>query len=95
MSPWDHGPNLNEEKEDLAAAAQSARLGLRLFLVYLALYGAFVLVNAFAPELMEATPVAGLNLAVLSGMGLILAAFVLAGLYGWLRRDRPNDGVGR
>lgn len=75
--------------------ARNARIGLVLFGVYLLLYGGFVLLNAFAPETMDATPIIdGVNLAILCGIGLIIAAFVLALLYGFLCRssDEPGDG---
>jgi uncharacterized membrane protein (DUF485 family) len=72
-----------------------------LFGVYLALYGGFVLLAAFAPQAMEATPLAGVNLAIWYGFGLIAAALLLALIYGWARRttgrepldmvDRPGD----
>jgi uncharacterized membrane protein (DUF485 family) len=63
---------------------RNARFGLVLFAVYLLLYSGFVLLNAFAPQKMEATPVAGINLAILYGFGLIVAALVMALLYGCL-----------
>jgi hypothetical protein len=41
---------------------------------------------------MEATPLAGVNLAVLCGLGLIAVAFLLALLYDWLCREpAPRD----
>ena len=58
-----------------------------LFLIYLAIYGAFVLVSAFWPAAMDARPFAGINLAVLSGLGLIAAALLLALIYAWLCRS--------
>ncbi|MDZ4659564.1 MAG: DUF485 domain-containing protein [Bythopirellula sp.] len=61
---------------------KSSRLGLVLFAIYLALYSGFVLLNTFAPDTMEATPWAGINVAILYGCGLILAAVVLALIYG-------------
>lgn len=64
--------------------SRNARLGLQLFCVYLLLYGGFVLINAFAPTKMEATPFAGINLAILYGFGLIIAALLLALIYGVL-----------
>ena len=66
---------------------RNARLGLRYFAVYLLLYLAFVLTNAFSPTTMERTPIAGINLAILCGFGLILVAFVMAILYGWACGD--------
>jgi uncharacterized membrane protein (DUF485 family) len=69
---------------------RSSRLGLTLFAVYLLLYGGFVLIAAFSPTTMEWTPLAGVNLAVWYGFGLIVAAIVLALVYGWLRR--PTGG---
>ncbi len=61
---------------------KSSRLGLVLFAIYLVLYSGFVLLNTFAPRMMEATPWAGINVAVLYGFGLIVAAIVLALIYG-------------
>ena len=65
-------------------------LGMTLFCVYLIIYSGFVLINAVNPELMEWTPVAGLNLAIVYGFALIIIAFVLSLLYGALasRRDK-------
>lgn len=75
-------------------SARNARWGLVLFAVYLLLYGAFVLTNAFAPEVMEQAPLAGVSLSILAGFGLIVAAFVLALVYGWVCRENGGS-VGR
>ncbi|MFQ5733073.1 MAG: DUF485 domain-containing protein [Planctomycetaceae bacterium] len=72
--------------------SRATRIGLVLFAVYLLLYGGFVGLNAFAPETMEATPIEGVNLAILYGFGLIAAAFALALLYGWLCRNGQEGG---
>ena len=40
---------------------------------------------------MEIKPVAGVNLAILYGFGLILAAFVLAVIYGVVSRDNGEQ----
>lgn len=69
----------------------NARVGFVLFLVYLLLYGAFVFLSALAPEVMERTPIEGVNLAILYGFGLILVAFLLAILYGALCREESAD----
>ena len=80
---------------------RNARTGLVLFVFYLILYCGFVLVNAFAPEMMEKTPLSGslsgINLAILYGIGLILAALVLSLLYGFLcrsAREQPRSKGG-
>ena len=70
---------------------RNSRMGLVLFSVYLALYGGFVGINTFAPQAMETTPWAGINLAVLYGFGLIVAALVLAVIYGVLCIAEGDD----
>ncbi|WP_406693799.1 DUF485 domain-containing protein [Singulisphaera sp. Ch08] len=69
----------DDDHPELAAA--NAQAGLWLFAVYLALYAGFVGLSAFAPELMARTPFGGLNLAVLYGFFLIVAALTLALIY--------------
>lgn len=67
------------------------RLGLRLFALYGLFYLAFVLVNAFAPQLGDLRVVGGLNLAVLWGFALIGLAFVLALIYGLACKSETGD----
>ncbi|HYG77904.1 MAG TPA: DUF485 domain-containing protein [Planctomycetota bacterium] len=68
--------------EELSKDDQSnARLGLVLFFFYLLVYGGFMGLNAFYPDMMRSTPFAGVNLAVLYGFGLILGAVLLAVVY--------------
>lgn len=71
--------------------SKNSKIGMCLFVVYLVLYGGFVFLNAFAPDMMELTPIAGLNLAILYGFGLIIAALVLALIYGVL--CDPRDSI--
>ena len=61
--------------------SSNTRLGLILFAIYLAFYGGFVFLSAFAPASMESKPFAGLNLAVIYGFGLIVLALLLAIVY--------------
>ena len=61
-----------------------------LFCVYLLLYGGFVFLNAFAPSTMETLPFAGVNLAILYGFGLIIAALILALIYGHICRSTDD-----
>ena len=75
--------------------SRNASRGLLLFFVYLALYGAFIALNIFQPKIMEQTSVAGIslggpNLAIVGGIGLIFAAFLLALVYMQLTRVRRS-----
>lgn len=89
MVHFDHGPVHPQEVEDEVQIARRTRIGLWLFAVYCVAYGAFMLVNAFAPTVMEIT-VGGVNLAIWSGFGLIFGAFVLALVYAWLCQEKAG-----
>ncbi len=78
-----------------AARAWNTRLGLVLFFVYLLFYLGFVLISAFAPDLMERIVVAGLNLAVVYGFALIAIAFVMSLVYGLLCQNDNESGDGQ
>ncbi len=69
----------------------NARLGLVLFFLYLLLYIGFVGISAFAPSWMEWRPMNGMNLALLYGFGLILAALALAFVYGLFAKTPAGD----
>lgn len=84
MAGFEHGASEPAAAE--RTNPRATRVGHALFAIYLVLYGAFVLAAAFAPGLMARTPVAGINLAVLSGLALIVVAFGFALLYDWLCR---------
>ena len=93
MAHFDKAP-AEAEPVDERGARRRARLGLVLFAVYFVLYVGFVLLNAFSPDVMEMTPVAGVNLAILYGFFLIAAALVLALVYAWLCRQPHRDSPG-
>ncbi len=69
----------------------ASRLGLSLFTVYTLIYLGFVLLNAFAADTMEIVVVAGLNLAIVYGFGLIIVAIVMAFIYGFALRGDVDD----
>ncbi|CAN5611600.1 hypothetical protein BH10PLA1_BH10PLA1_15240 [soil metagenome] len=66
---------------DDAVVQYNARLGIGFFLVYLAVYAAFVLLCTFKLEFMSQPWIGGVNVAVWYGFGLIIAAFVMAAAY--------------
>lgn len=83
MAGLDH-TTFDARPEDDIGAERRARWGLVLFFLYLALYGGFMGLSAFAPATMRSTPFGGVTLAVSYGFGLIVAALALALLYAWL-----------
>jgi len=86
-----HEPAHPSETESEQTIARNTRLGIILFFIYLALYGVFMLLCALWPWVMEAVLFPGLNVAVFYGLALIVAALVLALLYGWLSRSAAPD----
>jgi uncharacterized membrane protein (DUF485 family) len=69
------------------------RVGVWMFLAYSAVYAGFVLVNLFSPRAMETIVLAGTNLAVVYGYGLIVLAVVLSLVYTGLcsRKERELE----
>ena len=93
MGGLDHHAATDVVHDNVATAERNSRLGLILFAVYLILYVGFVLLSAFWPKMLDETPLAGLNVAILYGMGLIVAALLLALVYSWLCRSRLADNA--
>jgi uncharacterized membrane protein (DUF485 family) len=87
MSPLDHGPAHPPEVEDPRESARHARIGLWLFAVYFVFYISFMLLSAFAPQVIAMRVAGDVNLAVVYGFGLIGLAGVIALAYGWLCRQ--------
>jgi uncharacterized membrane protein (DUF485 family) len=73
------------------AERHNRRLGIILFWVYFLLYAAFVGIVVYDYRLMSQVVFAGLNLAIVYGMGLIVAALMMALLYtAMCHRDEPR-----
>ena len=92
-----HGPAQDSGPDP--ARSYKTSLGVRMFLVYCVVYAGFVFLNVFTEgEAMQTIVFAGLNLAVVYGVGLIVFALVLALIYNVLctRRERAlrqDDGA--
>ena len=91
MAGLDHSHLPPPETRDPVVERYNARLGIVLFAIYLVGYGLFVLINAFRPTMMDDVVFAGINLAVASGLALIVGALVLAIVYAWFCR-KPHGG---
>jgi uncharacterized membrane protein (DUF485 family) len=82
MSQSNHHANHHGSTEPTAVDRHNARWGMVLFAIYVVLYLGFMILAAFDPESMsKPTPLAGLNVAIVYGVGLIVAALVLAFVY--------------
>ena len=93
-----HGPALESAPDP--ASRYKSRLGVWMFLFYCLVYGGFVATNVLTEgEAMQIMVVAGLNLAVVYGMTLIVLALVMALIYNALctakekeMADQATDG---
>jgi len=63
------------------AGPYKARLGVRMFIFYTVFYAGFVAINLISPSTMGTIVVAGLNLATVYGMGLIVLGLIEALVY--------------
>ena len=91
MAGLDHGSVHPKEIEDPVEVARRLKIGLWLFGVYCLLYAGFVLLNAFAPKVMETTPFGGVNLAIWYGFALIGGAVLLSLIYAFLCRESSSS----
>lgn len=84
-----HGPavELGVDK----AASRKSRLGIWLFIAYTIFYGVFVAIGVINYEALGAIVLAGLNLAIVYGIGLIVVAIVLGIVYNWRCTKIENE----
>ena len=92
MAGLDFKAPVTREQEDAAIVAHNRRMGVILFVVYVAFYGGFMALSAFWPEAMSMPTLGGANLAVVYGFALIAAALVLALLYMRVCRKSKEGG---
>jgi len=88
-----HGPAVESAPDP--ASRYKSRLGVWMFLFYCLLYAGFVFINVLTEgEAMQVIVVAGLNLAVVYGMSLIVVALVLALIYNALCTAKEKELAG-
>jgi uncharacterized membrane protein (DUF485 family) len=73
------------------AGPYKARLGIWMFALYTVFYAGFVAINLLSPPTMATIVVAGLNLATVYGMGLIVLAIVQALIYNHMCTRREDE----
>jgi len=73
------------------ARSHNVRLGIVLFLVYLAVYTLFVGLSAFRLDMMSKPILGGVNLAIVYEFAPTLGASLLAMLYLYLCKDKMGD----
>lgn len=74
------------------AARYNSRVGIVLFVIYLVVYAVYVAISAFEPQVMKRDVFAGVNLAIVYGVALIVLAFALAMLYMALCKPEKEGG---
>lgn len=84
-----HVNSTTEEKE--IVTQQKSKLGVKLFFVYLICYAGFVILGVFKYELLATTVFAGLNLAVVYGIGLIVFAVIMGIIYNYYCTKYEDD----
>ena len=89
-----HDSSHQSDSPRASARRFNTQLGLALLLVYIALYGGFVLLNATNPDLMTGRGIGGMNLAFSLGMVLVVCSIALACVYSWFSRsENVNETI--
>lgn len=73
------------------AGPYKARLGPWIFVVYTVFYAGIVAINLLSPSTMATIVVAGLNLATVYGMALIILTIVQAFIYNVMCRSKEEE----
>lgn len=73
------------------AGPYKVRLGVRMFLFYSLFYAGFVIINLVSPMAMSTIVFAGLNLATVYGLLLIIVAFIEALIYNAMCHKKETE----
>jgi len=65
------------------ASERKAKLGIKLFIIYLLIYAGFVVIGLTDPEIMGYHVFGGQNLAIVYGFGLIVLAIIMGFIYNY------------
>lgn len=72
---------MNDQLHEAPNLPRASRVGLALFAIYVVLYAGFMTLVLVRPDLVAEKPFGGVNLAIMCGLGLIVAAIVLAAAF--------------
>lgn len=84
-----HEPVIQTEKDN--ASVWKAKLGIKLFWLYCIIYMGFVALAVFATETLKTPVLAGVNLAIIYGMTLIVFAIILGLIYNHFCTKKENE----
>ena len=84
-----HEPAAKAEKD--SSSDWKAKFGIKLFLLYSLTYVLFVGFTVFSPETMKTPVISGTNLAIISGIVMILFAIVLGIIYNHFCTKKENE----
>lgn len=84
-----HEPAAKAEKDN--SSEWKAKLGIKLFWLYSLTYAIFVGITVFSPDTMKKSIISGTNLAVVSGIVMIIFAVFLGVIYNYLCTKKENE----
>ncbi len=88
-----HEPAAPQEPDP--ASEWKAKLGIKFFWLYCLVYAGFVGLAVFATTYLKLPVLAGVNLAVVYGMGLIVFAIILGLIYNHVCTRKENELAAR
>lgn len=84
-----HGPSTEWGVDN--ASDYKSKLGVYLFIFYVLVYAGFIVINVVSPKSMGLIVFAGLNLALVYGIGLIVLAIIMGLIYNHLCTKKENE----
>jgi uncharacterized membrane protein (DUF485 family) len=84
-----HGPSSDWGVDH--ASDYKSKLGVYMFIAYVLVYAGFIVINVASPKLMGVIVFAGLNLALVYGVGLIVLAIVMGLIYNKLCTAKEDE----
>ncbi len=81
------------QDKPIAHRSPNQKLGLILFVIYFVFYAGFITITVYDYKILATEVFAGINLAIAYGMGLIIAAIVMAILYAFLAKPDIDEAT--